>query len=54
VSRRRTRATSDAEGLIMFRDWVCYFRRIIKEPPDRVPPVDRLRAVLPVGTNRAP
>ena len=24
------------------------------KPPDSVPPADRLRAVLPVGTNRAP
>ena len=25
-----------------------------EKPPDSIPPADRLRAVLPVGTNRAP
>jgi len=26
---------------------------VIRQPPDSLPPAERLRAVLPVGTNRA-
>ena len=33
---------------------VCESNRfIVWKTPDRLPPADRLRAVLPVGTNRA-
>ena len=39
---------------LSFRDLNIGVVRMPFRPPGNVPPADRLRAVLPVGTNRAP
>ena len=52
--RRRKRGLSDAKN-----GWASRFEGLsqsdsfLDQPPDSLPPAERLRAVLPVGTNRA-
>ena len=53
VSSRAAGRSSPAAGSVFVMVVVVDFCSALIKAPDQVPPADRLRAVLSVGTNRA-